>query len=104
MASAPLYLRIAEGLARKIAFGVYPVGSQLPTEAELCATHEVSRSTAREAMRCLVDRGMISRRVRHGSRVISAAPIGDTSRSRQAPRISWPSLREHALSAATTAC
>ncbi len=77
MASSPLYQQIAQDLASEIATGAYPVGSHLPTEAELCATHEVSRSTAREALRCLVDRGMISRRVRHGSQVISAAPIGD---------------------------
>ena len=77
MATSPLYQQIARELAGEIATGTYPVGSWLPTEAELCATHEVSRHTAREALRCLVDRGMISRRVRHGSKVISAAPIGD---------------------------
>ncbi len=77
MASPPLYMQIARELASEIATGGYPVGSHLPTEAELCASHEVSRSTAREALRCLVDRGMISRRVRHGSQVISAVPIGD---------------------------
>ncbi len=77
MASSPLYQQIARELASEIASGAYPVGSRLPTEAEICANHEVSRSTAREALRCLVDRGMISRRVRHGSQVISAAPIGD---------------------------
>lgn len=77
MALAPRYLQIAQELAHEIASGTYPIGSQLPTEAKLCATHEISRSTAREALRCLVDRGMISRRVRFGSHVISAAPVAD---------------------------
>jgi len=77
MASSPLYQQIAQELASEIATGAYPVGSQIPTEAEICAKHEVSRFTAREALRCLVDRGMISRRVRLGSRVISAVPVGD---------------------------
>ncbi len=77
MASSPLYMQIAKGLASEIASGVYPVGSQIPTEAQLCTTHEVSRSTVREALRCLVDRGMISRRARYGSQVISPVPVGD---------------------------
>jgi DNA-binding GntR family transcriptional regulator len=75
MASSPLYQKIAQELANGIATGTYPLGSQIPTEAELCATHDVSRHTAREAVRCLVDRGMISRRARHGSQVISPVPI-----------------------------
>lgn len=77
MAASPLYMQIAQTLAGDIATGVYPVGSHLPTEADLCARHEVSRHTAREALRCLVDRGMIRRRVRVGSQVICAAPIGE---------------------------
>ncbi len=37
MASPPLYQQIALDLAGGIATGAYPVGSHLPTEAELCA-------------------------------------------------------------------
>ena len=77
MASSPLYRKIAQELASEIAAGIYPVGSHLPTEADLCVMHEVSRFTAREALRCLVDRGMIQRRVPFGSQVISAAPVGN---------------------------
>ncbi len=72
-----MYLQIAQQLAGEIASGTYPVGSQLPTEASLCATHSISRSTAREALRCLVDRGMIHRMARVGSKVIAAAPVAD---------------------------
>lgn len=77
MSSSPLYLQIAQQLASEIAAGIYPVGSNLPTEADICSKHEVSRFTAREALRCLVDRGMIQRRVRIGSQVISTTPVTD---------------------------
>lgn len=77
MALTPMYLQIAQQLAGDIATGIYPVGSRLPTEAALCSSHSISRSTAREALRCLVDRGMIRRMVRVGSEVIAAAPINE---------------------------
>lgn len=74
MPSSPLYLQIAQELATEIAAGSYPIGSQLPTEAALCDHHDISRFTAREALRCLVDQGMIRRQARIGSRVISLTP------------------------------
>jgi GntR family transcriptional regulator len=77
MPSSPLYLQIAQELATEIASGSYPIGSQLPTEAALCEQHDISRFTAREALRCLVDRGMIRRKARIGSRVISLFPQPD---------------------------
>ncbi len=74
MPTSPLYMKIAQELATAIASGTYPIGSNLPTEAALCEQHDISRFTAREALRCLVDRGMIRRQARIGSRVISMTP------------------------------
>lgn len=69
-----LYRRIARELEAEIAAGNRPVGSLLPTEAALCATYDASRYTIREALRLLVERGIIERRQGAGSRIISTAP------------------------------
>jgi DNA-binding GntR family transcriptional regulator len=68
-----LYRRIARQLESEIASGGRPVGSLLPTEASLCSTYSASRYTIREALRVLVERGIIERRQGAGSRVISSA-------------------------------
>ncbi|HEV3153331.1 MAG TPA: FadR/GntR family transcriptional regulator [Candidatus Baltobacteraceae bacterium] len=47
-----------------IAEGTYRVGDRLPAEGELCELFGVGRSTIREAMRVLSNRGIVS--VRHG--------------------------------------
>jgi GntR family transcriptional regulator len=51
--------------------GVYPVGGLLPTEMELCEQYGISRSTVREALRKLRDAGLISRRRRVGTEVLT---------------------------------
>ena len=58
----PLYRHLAEALRTAIAEGVYQTGDLLPTELELCATHQVSRHTARDALRLLKDEGLIARK------------------------------------------
>lgn len=70
----PLYRRLAQTLRDAIAAGAHPIGTSLPTEVELCERHDVSRHTVREALRLLVDQGLIERRQGAGSRVIAAAP------------------------------
>ena len=49
------YLQVARALRKEIVDGVYPVGSQLPTEHQLCERFSVSRYTVREALRRLRD-------------------------------------------------
>jgi GntR family transcriptional regulator len=68
------YRRLIAVLRQRIADGVYPVGGSLPTEGELCAEFSVSRFTVREALRRLVDLGMIARRQGSGSQVVSTEP------------------------------
>lgn len=70
----PRYVRLYESLRSGIASGVYPVGTLLPTEAELGAEYGVSRHTVREATRRLVDAGMISRHPSVGTIVKSSTP------------------------------
>lgn len=64
------YLQVARTLRKEIVDGVYPVGSQLPTEHELCARFSVSRYTVREALRRLRDDNLVVSRPRAGTLVV----------------------------------
>jgi GntR family transcriptional regulator len=64
------YLQVARALRKEIVDGVYPVGSQLPTEHELCERFAVSRYTIREALRRLRDDNLVSSRPRTGTLVV----------------------------------
>ena len=68
-AAQPRYLQLAKTLLNEIENGKYPVGSQLPTEMELCEQFGVSRATAREALRRLVQLGLVVRQPRVGTTV-----------------------------------
>ncbi|WP_366654757.1 GntR family transcriptional regulator [Fodinicurvata sp. EGI_FJ10296] len=67
----PRYLKVADRLVEDIVAGTYPVDSLLPTEARLCRLYDVSRITAREALRHVQSLGLISRRQGVGSRVVT---------------------------------
>jgi GntR family transcriptional regulator len=64
------YLQVARTLRKEIVDGVYPVGSQLPTEHELCERFAVSRYTIREALRRLREDNLIASRPRAGTLVV----------------------------------
>lgn len=66
----PLYLQIARALKKDIVGGVYPVGSQLPTEDELCERFSVSRYTVREALRRLREDHLVASRQGAGTTVV----------------------------------
>jgi GntR family transcriptional regulator len=72
--SRPRYQRVADDLTKRIGNGKYPVGGLLPTEMELCRQYNISRHTVREALRQLRDAGLISRRRRIGTEVVSRMP------------------------------
>jgi len=55
----PLSTVVAESLAEKIRSGRLQPGAQLPTEAELCAEYDVSRTVVREAVARLRSEGMV---------------------------------------------
>ena len=67
----PRYLALAEAIGREIGDGAYPVGTLLPSEAELCARHSVSRHTVREATRVLQEMGLVERHQGLGTRIQS---------------------------------
>ncbi|WJR80456.1 GntR family transcriptional regulator [Bradyrhizobium sp. NP1] len=68
------YRDIAGKLQKEVRLGRYGVGDLLPTETELMAQHAASRQTVREALRILIDQGLIVRRAGLGSVVIAAEP------------------------------
>ena len=67
------YLQVARTLRKEIVDGVYPVGSQLPTEHELCERFAVSRYTVREALRRLREDNLVASRPRAGTLVVPRA-------------------------------
>ena len=69
--TTPRYIAVARALAEGIAEGKHPVGSTLPTEHEICQTFSISRYTAREALRQLGEAGLVTRRPRTGTLVVS---------------------------------
>src|SRR3569833_3935476 len=71
---APRYVQIFNTLSRRMETGKYSVDTRLPTESELCDEFNASRFTVREALRRLVEQGMVQRRQGAGSIVISATP------------------------------
>src|SRR5215468_7661019 len=71
---ASRYRAIAARLQANLRLGRYDVGELLPTETELMARHSASRQTVREALRILMDQGLIVRRAGLGSVVIASEP------------------------------
>jgi GntR family transcriptional regulator len=67
----PLYLQVARALKDEIVGGVYPVGSHLPTEDQLCERFSVSRYTVREALRRLREDDLVASRQGAGTVVVS---------------------------------
>ncbi len=70
----PLYIQVSRALKDEIVNGSYPVGSQLPTEEDLCARFSVSRYTVREALRRLREEGLVSSRQGAGTVVVPPPP------------------------------
>jgi DNA-binding GntR family transcriptional regulator len=68
----PRYLEIKAALVADIKAGMFPVGSLLPTEHDLCGRFEVSRFTVRQALKGMQDSGLIERRSGVGSMVVAA--------------------------------
>lgn len=58
----PLYYRVFRSLEQRVREGRYAPGDRLPSEDQLCREFNASRITIREAVRRLVDLGLVVRR------------------------------------------
>lgn len=63
----PAYVQLVNILRHAIASGEYQAGDQLPTEAELCATYDVSPMTVRRAIAMLLDQDVVRTRRGRGT-------------------------------------
>lgn len=68
--SQNLTQQLTHDLGRAIVQGVYPVGTGMPSEADLCLQHNVSRSATREAVKMLSAKGLIASRPKQGITVL----------------------------------
>jgi GntR family transcriptional regulator len=71
---SPRYAQVAADLTHSVNTGWYAVGAALPSEAQLCKAYDISRFTAREALRRLEQAGLIERNRGRESRVIARKP------------------------------
>lgn len=68
----PLHHQLTLALLADIERGVYRQGDRMPTEAELCRRHGLSRTPVRKAMSALVERGVVVRYRKRGTFVREA--------------------------------
>lgn len=67
MPRIPLYKKLNNVLREHIKSGVYKEGDLLPSENELCAIHNVTRPTVRQALNELVQEGYVKKHQGKGS-------------------------------------
>jgi GntR family transcriptional regulator len=66
----PMYRQIAEDLQQKIKSGEMPRGVQMPTELELRDQYDASRNTVRDAVKWLMNLGLVETRPGQGTFVV----------------------------------
>ncbi|MGF7188712.1 GntR family transcriptional regulator [Robbsia andropogonis] len=72
----PRYMQLAQTLINEIQSGRFPVGTTIPTEFALCDQYGASRSTVREAVKQLVQLGMVKRQAGVGTTVTAVDAAG----------------------------
>ena len=86
----PLYSQLVSIIKRNISAGTLEPGALLPSEAELCRTFDVSRSTVRQAIGALESEGLVVRKQGRGTlwpspRCAAAPRMSTRSRARSTP-------------------
>jgi len=71
----PRYRQLYEILRKQIVDGIYKEGDILPSENELCAVHNLTRPTVRQALSALVNEGFIRKHQGKGS-IVHKLPKG----------------------------
>jgi DNA-binding GntR family transcriptional regulator len=73
--SSARHAALAGTLSAEVATGLYPVGSRFPTEQDLQQRFGVGRHTIREALKILTEQGLLGRRRKTGTVVLSQRPV-----------------------------
>ncbi len=85
-----LYVQMFSIIKEKIEQREWPVGSQIPTEDELCRTYDVSKATVRMAIADLVRSGYLKKLQGKGTFVMHAMPdLGITMKTQIDRRHVW---------------
>ena len=71
---APFYFQLAQALESEITTGRWPSGTRLPSEPEMCDHFGLSRTTVRQALARLEQRGLIERLKGQGTFVQRTEP------------------------------
>lgn len=71
---AARHVALAEQLAKEISDGNYAAGARFPTEQDLKQRFGVGRYTIREALKTLREQGLVSRRQKVGTTVLTERP------------------------------
>lgn len=66
----PLYYQLKELLVKDIENGIYPVGTEIPSETEFVENLHLSRTTVRQAILALVNEGYLERAKGKGTKVL----------------------------------
>lgn len=77
-----LYLTVADEIKEDILQGVYPVGTNIPTERELEERFSVSKITVRNAIEILSNEGYVEKKSGVGTKVISDRLFNKLSKAR----------------------
>jgi GntR family transcriptional regulator len=72
----PFYLQLVRLMEEDIDSGKYTVGDRLPAEMELCRNFDLARSTVRETLRSLQEKGRIKMVPRRGAFVVDPRQTG----------------------------
>jgi GntR family transcriptional regulator len=76
LSAEPFYLQLSRMVERAIDAGELVAGDRLPNESELCRRYDLARSTVRETLRNLHERGRIKLIPRRGAFVVNANQKG----------------------------
>lgn len=74
-ASSARHSALASELAAEIGSGIYPLGGRFPTEKDLQERFGLGRHTIREALKILTEQGLVGRRRKTGTVVLSHHPV-----------------------------
>lgn len=97
-ATIPQHRKLYEWLRTEIESGMFKAGDMLPSENELCAIHQVTRPTVRQALTALANDGFIKRQQGKGS-IVNELPkgIGILSISSTTSAFSNKNLQTHII-------